>query len=186
MKKSDVKIRFDKKTGETTADYYKVIDKKAFRFYLLRNVAQGKTDITLVIDTNQCVCEQQTEITIANLKSAGIEPLIMAIAANPQHLLGFKYTLKKRRSHKSLVVFKVGADRLTPELLDLLSVYDIAVCFGSKKPLHDICEELRIEGIAMADELFREVYYDSVVCASIRCSFDAKKTIKDTADEMGL
>lgn len=186
MKKSDVKIKFDKRTNETTADYYNVIDKKAFRFCLLKNMAQGKDDITIVIDTNQRVCDQQTENTITNLQSAGIEALVMAIAANPQHLLGFKYTLKKSRSRESLLVFQVSADRLTPELFDELCIYDIAACFGLKKPLEVICEDLRLEGITMADELFEKVYYDSVVCSSIRCSFDAQETIKETADEMDL
>lgn len=186
MKKSDVKLKFNKSTNETTADYYNVIDKKAFRYCLLKNMAQDKTDITIVIDTNQCVCEQQPENTITSLKSAGIEALVMAIAANPQHLLGFKFALKKSRHRESLIVFQMAADRLTPELFDELCVYDIAACFGLKKPLEAVCDDLRLDGIAMADEMFDEVYYDSIVCSSIRCSFDAQKTIKETTDEMGL
>lgn len=153
---------------------------------MLKSIALEKVNITLVIDTNQRMAESQTESTIAGLKAVGIEPFVAAIPANPQHLLGFKYTPNKSRSRESLIVFMVSTDRLTPELFDVLCVYDIAACFGSKKPLEDICEELRIEGITMADELFDEVYYDSAVCSSIRCSFDAQKTIKDTVDEMGL
>ena len=169
----------------TVADYFKVLDKTAFRFAFLNSILNEYKSAVMMVDTNQRKPGFCVDSLLLYLNDAGIEPQVMRISASPQNFLGFSIKTDKKQKEK-LIVFQVTAGMLTRELFDALGCVDIAIGIGPKQELQEICENLRVDGIVMNEEYFEDSIYDSVLCARLRCTFNASAYIKDAVYEMGL
>jgi hypothetical protein len=173
--------------SQMSADYYKVIDKRRFRTTLLQKVLAAATDdVVLMVDTNQRTGPASAENAADALRNAGIEPMVLAIPANPHRMLGISINLQKKRADEKLIVADIGRRILDEETLSALLVYDIALGIGSRIPLPELCERLRTGTPLFGSECFSQSLYDSIVCTSVRSSFDMGGPLKETTDEMGL
>ncbi len=171
-----------------SADYYKVIDKACFRSTLLRKVmaAAAADDVFLMIDTNQRTGPASAENAAEALRSAGVEPLVLAIPANPHRLLGISINMQKKGAAEKLIVADLGRRVLDEDALLALHAFDIALGIGPKTTLPALGELLRTGTPLFGSEYFARSLYDSIICTSVHSSFDIGALIKETIDEMGL
>lgn len=183
-----VKIKSDKRTGQMSAEYFTVADKKRFRMRLLQKVleaAQGEA--VLMVDTNQRLADACTDDVLNTLRCAGLEPLVMPMAANPQRLLGISYTPKKNKASENLILVTL-TDGAAPaeEALAALMPYDIALGLGPSKTPQEIGNLLITGTPIFGSGCFGQELYDSILCSVVRSSFDLTRHIKETTDEMGI
>lgn len=182
-----IRILRNKRMSRMSVDYYKVIDKRCFRTTLLQKVLAAATDdVVLMVDTNQRTGPASAESAAEALRKAGIEPMVLAIPANPHRMLGISINLQKKRADEKLIVADLGRRILDEETLSALLVYDIALGIGANMPLHELGERLRTGTPLFGSECFSQSLYDSIVCTSVRSSFDMGGPLKETIDEMGL
>lgn len=171
------------KTKETLADYFDVFDITAFRFAFLKRILAEYSDAVIMIDTNQRTAGFSVDSILTGLSIAGITPTVMRIQANSQNFFGLGI---KKEQREKLIVFSIESGRLTRELFNSVSCCDLVVGIGAKRGLFDICDDLRLDGIAAHKELFEKSIYDSVLCGRIRCTFNARQYLKEIINEMGL
>jgi len=156
-------IRKDKQTGEMYVEYYKVADKAAFRYDLLKKIIGGESDITVIIDTNQHVSKKPGEEIENFLKQSDIPYLIKPTALNELTVLGL-YIKKKKKKYEKMIVLQITSGQFTRELFHAcLENYDIAMGIGKKKPFDEIYDDLILNpDEVLFDRLyFRESIYDS-------------------------
>ena len=182
------KTRTDRRTGQISVEYYAVADKKQFRVRLLQKIleaAQGET--VLMVDTNQRLANASSDELLDTLKRTGLEPLVLPIAVNSQHFLGINYSPKKKKALEKLILIRVdGGTVPAEEALSALVAYDIALGVGPEKPLQELGNLMSIGTPVYGSGLFQQEMYDSILCATMRSSFDITRLIKETTDEMGI
>ncbi len=183
-----VKTKTDRRTGQMSAEYYDITDKKQFRVRLLQKImeaAQGET--VLMVDTNQRLADASADELLETLKRSGLEPLVLAIAANSQHFFGFNYSPKKKRALEKLILISFDGGTVPgEEALSALAAYDIALGIRPDKTLQELGNLMSIGTPLYGSGLFRQEMYDSILCATVRSSFDISRHIKETTDEMGI
>lgn len=182
-----VRIHKNRRTRQMTANYYHVSGKTRFRRCLLQKVlAQTSADVMLIIDTNQRIGPGGAADAAAVLTAEGFESVVMPIPANPQQLFGISFKVQKNKTNEKLIVIDLKKRIPGGAAFDVLLNYDIALGFGSEKTLPEVCDALCAGAPLFGAECFSHSLYDSILCTSVRSSFDIRKQIKETSDEMGL
>jgi hypothetical protein len=183
-----IKIKTDRRTGQMSAEYFIVIDKPQFRTRLLQKVLESASgEAVLMVDTNQHIAESSADEAISTLQNAGLEPLVLPIAANPQRLFGISYSTKKNRTLEKLILISLPTrQQLGEEALTALLPYDIALGIGPNKTLQELGNLLSIGTPLYGSGCFECEMYDSILCTLVRSSFDISRHIKETTDEMGI
>ncbi len=182
-----VKARMDQKKGQMTAEYHVVIDKHQFRLSLLKRVLAGVPgEKVLMVDTNQRVAAVSTDEVVEALPRAGYGVLVLPVAANPQTIFGFSYSKKNKLTEQLILVSLADGDVPDDNILSLLLAYDIAVGIEPSKTLQELGNMLCVGSPLFGSGLFKQDVYDSIVCGTVRSSFDISSYIKETTDEMGI
>lgn len=180
-----VKVRKDKKSGETKVEYYKAVDQTNFRYSLLEKIiADIDKDMTVIVDTNQRMKQEPIEQIDKFLEQTDLINFVAPIKKRSNKLLGFnidKLSKNKNKSLERLVVIEISPSQFTKELFKTcFANYDISVGIGNKKSFKEICDENRFGfngEILFSKEYFEQSIYDSVVCAILRCSYDVEKYV---------
>ena len=183
-----VKIRYKARTGQTLIDYFEVMDKTAFRLRLLQKVVDS-TDagIVLMVDTNQRANGYLSEDALRALSRLIPAPVVIPVPSNPDKFFGISVSMQKRREIENVIVANIQKNALTEEMFAALAGFDISLGIGPLQPFDAICDMLRIGKVPIFNTAyFEKSFYDSILCSSVRSSFDIKKIVKDIADEMGL
>jgi hypothetical protein len=155
-------------------EYYKIPDKKTFRFELLKKIIGNEEDVTIILDTNQQT-EKKSGAEIEDLlKRFNISYLIKSTEPNELTILGL-FIRRKKKKFEKLFILQISPVEFTRELFDAcLGNFDIAIGLGKIKSLGEICDSLFLDydEVLFNRAFFRESIYDSILCASLRCSFD--------------
>jgi hypothetical protein len=176
-----VKIKKDRHTGETHIEYYNIADKASYRFDTLKNIINGRPDITIMVDTNQHTYNLPVDEVERVLEQSNIEYAKMPTETNKTSFFGLSIDLRfknKKKTKEYLIILHISSEHFTRELFDsFLNHYDFAVGIGSKKPFDETCENLRADAseVLFNPSYFEESIYDSVLCTCLRCSFDIDK-----------
>lgn len=183
-----VKTRTDRRTGQMSAEYYAIADKTRFRVRLLQKILEAaQEEMVLMVDTNQRLTDASDDELLDTLKRTGLEPLVLPIAANSRHFFGFNYSPKKKRALEKLILISFDGGTVPgEEALSTLAAYDIALGVGPDKTLQELGNLMSIGTPLYGSGLFRQEMYDSILCATVRSSFDISRHIKEATDEMGL
>lgn len=183
-----MRIRIKKsKSGGMLADYLNILDKKKFRYSLLKKVlGDFGYEAALFIDTNQSNGVSSSEKVLAGFEEEAIAPLVIRVAANPQKFFGFSVSLFNKNTVECLVVAELKGRELSEQLFEALSDYDICIGIGQKHPVSNQNGELSLDGITAFVSCFEKHIYDSIVCDRINSSFDISHYIEEVANEMGL
>jgi len=180
-----ISIEKNKKTKETLISYFKVKDKKAYRFGLLSEVTSDmKNAMTIIVDTNQRLEVQEFDEIEAVLKKSGIEYNALSVRANEKRLFGLPIDRirKKKRAAERLFVFDINTEDFSGALYSgFLENYDIAICFGRKKELKEIADIAKED---LGEVLFNKEYFDDCIYSSalfftIRSSIDISEKAKE-------
>lgn len=177
LNKINIKVN---KNNETIADYNGIVDKKAFRFAMLKNIIEAQNaDIIFILDTNLCIGRQQAKESIDNIIGMGLKPIVLPIASDPRFFWGISVNPQGGKEHEKLFLIKINPGTFSYELFCAICNFDIAMGIGAQQPMEDICERLRLDGIKSICDSFEKFCYDSLLCTTIRCSFCAHKHIRE-------
>jgi hypothetical protein len=176
-----VKIRKVKHTGETHVEYYNVANKASYRYEMLSRIIRGKPDITIVADTNQRINDLPVDEAESLFKQLNIKYAVMPTEVNKTRYFGLPVDLvfkNKQKTKEYIIALHISPEQFTRELFEsFLQNYDFAIGIESKKPFEEVCESLRMDAgeVLFNRSFFEESLYDSILCSSMRCSFDAEK-----------
>lgn len=191
------KVVKNKRTGETRVEYYRVKNKNAFRYNLLKNIfTDTNLKISAIIDTNQFLLDADTNNQITEdkpfdyiegiLKENGITYRHFKIETNPTKFFGLSTDLikKKRKKSERIYVIKLNNINFTNQLFSsLFSCYDTGYGIAASIDIDELTEAIETEGfneVLYSESFFAQSIYDSVICSSLRSSFDIAKYVKET------
>ena len=174
-----IKVIKNKKTLETRVEYFRVDDKSAFRFNLLKNILNDiDSQVTLIIDTNQVIKKISKEDIEEILSSAGVAFTVFSIKPKPKEIASIRIKDKKKnkRENEWLYLLEISYERFSRELFeDFLQYCDLGFCIKAKKALEEVCDIIRMDSfdeLMFDEEYFENYIYDSIVCETIRSSVD--------------
>lgn len=182
-----VRIRNNKNTGETFIEYGAGINMEKYRYTLLKKIIESELKATLVVDSNQKAGKGSLQEAEDFLKQSGIKYSAFPVKRNSMKFFGIDISGKK--ADQKMIAMEISGDQLSRELYDsFLKGYDIAIGIGGLKTFEETCDMLRIDlrEVLFNTAFFRDSIYDSVVCASLRSSFDIKPYIEAAIDETAL
>ncbi len=183
-----IKIRQNKKAGEFTVNFIDSYVMRPYRFGILKGLTEGKRDVTLVIDTNQCIIGEPVEKLESYLKQSGNRYKINGIGAYGTKFFGVNINFQpKKKIGEKLIIFDIDSERFSQELFNMVDNYDIGIGINRKKPFEETCEVLMqsVNAVLFNNSFFEESIYDSVLCSSLRSSSDIKKA-EAIINEMGV
>ena len=181
-----IKVRKDKKTGESFAEYYKIRIKAPFRYQMAQYVvANSEADITAIVDTNFAMEKLSAQDMEAFLDEAGITYKSWPIPDDPHRLMGIRTDILKKKKTKTmrLFVIELTKDQFNENLFKhFFRYFDFGLVFGKTQTLEKLYETLLIEQfdeILFDKEYFADSYYDSVLCTSIRTTLDIAPFVRN-------
>jgi hypothetical protein len=185
-----VRIRKVGDTGETLVEFLDNVQAGKVRFNLLKNIIYDKSDVTLIVDTNQRVLDK-TAIPAENyLAGSGIMHKIIPVDANRVNFFGIPMRIPQKKSEsEKLFIMNISTDQFTEELYRFcLENYDLTMGFGRKKTWEETCVLLGFNNNAVLSDLrfFEDRIYDSIVCSVIRSSFDIRKYVEAATNENAI
>lgn len=190
------KVVKNKRTGETRIEYYRVKNKNSFRYNLLKNIfTDTNLKISAIIDTNQFVPDADTNSQITEdkpfdyiediLKENGIAYRHFKTETNSTKFFGISTDIikKKRKKSERIYVIKLNNINFTNQLFSsLFSCYDTGYGIAASINIDELTEALKTEGfndVLYSESFFVKSIYDSVVCSSLRSSFDVETYVKE-------
>ncbi|MBC7960711.1 MAG: hypothetical protein H7X94_12655 [Vallitaleaceae bacterium] len=174
------KVVRDKKRGETRIDYFRVIDRNAFRYETLKKLIEAQ-DLIISIDTNLVKSEQKHQ-TIAMavetiLKENNIYYEMLPVEnVKQKKVLGFPVKTKDEKAFN--ILFSLKAQDLTKALFDqAFHDSDVLIGINPKKSFEEIFKDLQ-KGYFTTffdPNYFEFAVYDSNYISAIRIN----KVIED-------
>lgn len=183
-------IRENKSNGEMHVEYAKVVKQPYFRYCLLTKIlASIRQDITLFIDTNQCIDTKPVEQVEAFLQQMQIHYCSMRAESNPRQFFGFAIAKNKKgplREHK--IVLEMPENTFSRELYEVIQGYDLSFGFGRKKTFEELCMDYKQDNASVVfnPESFQESLYDSIICECLRSSFNVEQFAREAENEVTI
>ncbi|PKM51170.1 MAG: hypothetical protein CVV02_08470 [Firmicutes bacterium HGW-Firmicutes-7] len=169
------KVIKDKKSGDTRIDYFKVPDRKTFRYNTLKKLLQGK-DLIIRIDTNLVKTEAK-DIDISKMfeeyfEANNISHEVLPTESNKnKKILGI--SLKANHGNAYIILFSIKEQDMTEEFFDqYLDNCDLEIGISPNKSVEDIYKEMKKGYLTcfFGSEYFEGVIYDSNFVESMRVS----------------
>ena len=167
------KVISDKKTGETRIDYYKIKDKRSFRYDLLKKVLYDQ-QLFIVIDTN-LLAEKGRNIDKAKyFEGYFIEnkiPYEIIPTENTQHKKIMGFSLKKEVESAYLILFQISVEDYTEDFFEkYLDKCDALYGINPNRSFDEICKDRQRGYITdfFPSEDFEYTLYDSNFIGSMR------------------
>lgn len=182
-----VKVHRNRKTGETFVEYGDSFNIKKYRYAILKNIIESKSEVTLVIDTNQRKEDCSIQCAETFLESSGVKYYSFPAKRNDTQLLGFRIPGKK--ADEKMIAIEINNGKFSRELYDAcLKCYDVAIGFDRQKSFEDTCEFLRLDPseVIFNTSYFKNSIYDSIVCSSLRSSANIEEYIEAAINEVAL
>lgn len=179
------KITRNRKSGEVVVSYFHVNDVYHFRLALLGRIIDGAdTDITVMVNTNQCKTRLEFEEIECALDKAGIAYDSWPVDENAKRLFGIRTDIlrKGKAKKQKLYVATISPDKFTEDIFrHLFQYYDILLGFSRLMDYAKILEALKVESydeVMFNKKYFENSVYDSVVCESIKSTIDIAPYVK--------
>ncbi len=179
-----VRVRRNKKTGETFVDYSAGFNIEKHRFKLLEKIIESKSPAMLMIDSNQRAWDGDIDEAEDFLKQSGIKYSSFPAKQNNKKIFGVE--ISKKKFDQKIIVMEVNSGQFSREFYDIcLKRYDIAIGTGRLKSFEETCDAMRtdLSEVIFNASFFKESIYDSVVCGSLRSSADIRPYIEAAINE---
>ncbi len=181
-----LKVIRNERNQETVMDYYKVRDKVAFRFELIKKMMEDRDmDRTIYLDTNQRLSKEGYHGLKEYLEKNKLIFKEMPTKARETKMFGIiidKWLNRnKKKPLEHVLVFEMNEEAWQEDFFrEHLMNFDLAIGFGRKCEFYNLCDQLLVQGqtVLFNDEFFEAFVYDSIICTSIRATFDLEKYIK--------
>lgn len=177
-----IKIRKNRLSGEVNAEYFKVPDKASFRYNFIKNILSEQSGVFIFIDTNQRKEDIPDTDLDGYLKQSGVSYSISPTEANRTTFFGVSLNYSNKKREEKLIILEIAHEQFTPELFKAcIENFDIGIGIGRKEANSDILRQQRLnfDNILFSDSYFEKSIYDSVLCSSMRSTFDIEKYILD-------
>lgn len=184
MAKKMYSVRTEKKTGETKIDYYKVKDKRDFRYNTLKEILRNEESFTISINTNQ-VQKDKDSITFCKsfekylLDESIPYDIINTECTRQKKIFGIR--VGKEKHSEFIIIFHLKHAQFTEELFKhYLSMCDITVGIKPIKPFEETVSDMQkgyIDTIFNRN-YFEEAIYDSIFITYMRISYDVSDIIQ--------
>ena len=180
------KIIRDKRAKETRIDYYKVDDKSAFRFNVLKKVLENiDCDATLIIDTNKFTQRVASEDIKKAISASKVPYTSFPVRENSTLFLGIKTDIikKKKGTNEMLFLLDISSENFGKKLFDELFQYcDLAFGIKRSRPpeeIGDTFKTLSSNHVMFNKDFFEHSIYDSILCTSLRSTIDIQNYVKE-------
>lgn len=176
-----IKIRKDKITEEMNVEYFKVPDKAIFRYKFIKNLVGQENDVTLIVDTNQCSNPMISASFGDALKQSGIDYSMFPIEADKTKFFGLSIDISHKKKEEKLFTFNIDPEQFTQMFFkSCIENFDIGIGIGRKEAFSDIFKHQNpnVDNILFNDAFFEKSIYDSILCSSIRSSFDIESYLE--------
>lgn len=180
------KVVRNKKAGEVIVSYFRNKNVDQFRYALLKKMVAGAdTDITLMINTNQCKAQLEFEEIERALDEAGITYESWPVDENARRIFGIRadFLLKGKSKKQMLYVTTISPEQFTEEVFEnLFKYYDMLFGLGRQMEHEKVVDAIKIQSydsVIFNKKYFENSVYDSIACESVRSTVDIVPYVKE-------